>query len=426
MRAVLAISITIGGALPGTAQQISSRTLGPPFASVITDLQSVGQLTPVGSGNIMVNDPVGRRVLLLDERLAVSRVVLDSAARGQASYGSGGALLARFRGDSAVFFNRGSASLVILAPNGDVGRVAAAFGAGRFNIRSLSFSPLHGIVWNRQTPALNRPLARGQRPKKGGLDVEIVIDDSTAVVTEQIGTRALDTLRKLATGQEIIRIVGAKTDRATVRWALFPFIDEMAVMTDGTLAIFRSRDCRIEWIKEYGRSTSSRLPCRWRRIDEAERQRLADSVRAVREESNERQLGRWLADSTTAAAAGKKFPVTVVTSTGVDGVTSRREAPIPRPAKPPAPQLREFPDFRPVTTQQAVYADADNRLWIRFIQPETQQSPSAVFDVFDRAGKAVDRIEIPRDRSIGGFSPGLIYLFGASAGQILLEAYRLK
>jgi hypothetical protein len=420
---VASVSVFCGSV---SAQSIASRELGTPIREITTDFKAIGQIVWTSSGRVFINDPVTRRVVSFDTRLTSPAIVLDSSPSGVAAYGPSGALLSRFRGDSLVVYNRGSMTIVVLTPEGRVARTSAAFGVGNAAIRSLSFSSEHGLIWHRQVPALSRSLGPTKRPRSGEPPVEITQTDSSLVIGEQPGSRVLDTLRRLSTGQEIVRTVTASNDRATVRAALFPFVDEIAVMRDGTLAVFNSRDCRVEWVQQYRRSTSTRLPCEWRKVSDADRVRLADSVAAVRRVAYDRRYAEWVADSQAAVAAGKTGPTMLSTITGVDGATIRREVPVPPPSPPPAAQPQEIPDFLPATRRNAVYADADNRLWIRLERRVNSTAPYHVFDVIDRSGKLVDRVRIPKDRAIVGFAPGVIYLSDLVPGRLRLQALSLK
>ena len=50
-----------------------------------------------------------------------------------------------------------------------------------------------------------------------------------------------------------------------------------------------------------------------------------------------------------------------------------------------------------------------------------------VYDIVNRRGELVDRVQLPAFRTIAGFGPGVVYMaVKDSAGVVLLERARLK
>ena len=81
----------------------------------------------------------------------------------------------------------------------------------------------------------------------------------------------------------------------------------------------------------------------------------------------------------------------------------------------------ELPDYKPVFGPGAVRADADDRLWIRTI-PTRPTPGGAIYDVIDRAGKLVDRVQVPVSTTIAGFGKGgVVYLGMRDATGIHLQ-----
>jgi hypothetical protein len=65
----------------------------------------------------------------------------------------------------------------------------------------------------------------------------------------------------------------------------------------------------------------------------------------------------------------------------------------------------ELPDFRPPFAQGAVRADAEGNLWIRAIQPRPVPG-GPVYDIVNREGQLVDRLQLPTGYQIVGFGKG--------------------
>jgi hypothetical protein len=66
-------------------------------------------------------------------------------------------------------------------------------------------------------------------------------------------------------------------------------------------------------------------------------------------------------------------------------------------------------DYVPPITDRpgALGSDADGNVWIR---TTTLVGDRPVYDIVNRRGEIVDRVQLPAFRSIAGFGPGVIYL----------------
>jgi hypothetical protein len=70
----------------------------------------------------------------------------------------------------------------------------------------------------------------------------------------------------------------------------------------------------------------------------------------------------------------------------------------------------ELPDYKPVFGNGAVRPDMDGHLWVRTI-PTKVTTGGAIYDVIDRSGKLVDRVQVPAGTTIAGFGAGgVVYL----------------
>src|SRR5262249_57185609 len=83
------------------------------------------------------------------------------------------------------------------------------------------------------------------------------------------------------------------------------------------------------------------------------------------------------------------------------------------------PELSDLPDYRPAFTRGSTRADADGNLWIR---TTTLVKGQPVYDIVNKQGTIVDRVQIPPFRTIAGFGPGMVYMaVKDSTGAIHLE-----
>jgi hypothetical protein len=70
----------------------------------------------------------------------------------------------------------------------------------------------------------------------------------------------------------------------------------------------------------------------------------------------------------------------------------------------------ELPDYKPPFFAGSTRADGDGFLWIRTI-PTRAIAGGPVYDVVNSKGELVERVQVPKGRSIVGFGPdGVVYL----------------
>lgn len=75
----------------------------------------------------------------------------------------------------------------------------------------------------------------------------------------------------------------------------------------------------------------------------------------------------------------------------------------------------ELPDYKPPFFAGAVRADDDGFLWIRTI-PTKGTTSGPVYDVINSKGELVERVMLPKDRTIVGFGRGgVVYLLARDA-----------
>jgi hypothetical protein len=84
----------------------------------------------------------------------------------------------------------------------------------------------------------------------------------------------------------------------------------------------------------------------------------------------------------------------------------------------------ELPDYKPAFTPGSTRADADGNLWIR-----TSRNVDArpVYDVVNRKGELIDRVQLPLNRVLAGFGAnGVVYLAVRDGTTAHLEKARIK
>jgi len=84
----------------------------------------------------------------------------------------------------------------------------------------------------------------------------------------------------------------------------------------------------------------------------------------------------------------------------------------------------ELPDYKPAFAPGSTRADAEGNLWIR-----TSQNVDArpVYDIINRKGELIDRVQLPANRVLAGFGAGgVVYLAVRDGATAHLERARVK
>jgi sugar lactone lactonase YvrE len=81
-----------------------------------------------------------------------------------------------------------------------------------------------------------------------------------------------------------------------------------------------------------------------------------------------------------------------------------------------------LPDYWPPFGQGAAKADVDGNLWVRTTARRADAIGGPIYDVIDRTGKLIDRIQVPPGRQIIGFGKGgTVYMAARDGGNAWLE-----
>lgn len=406
-------------------QQPPVRDLGQVTATAKEQFGPVVSIRALSNGSVLVNDQMHRRVLLLDDGLNVVRVVADSTAATGNAYSGRTASLVAYHGDSSLFVDPQSLTMLVIDPTGEIGRTMAlprsqdammlgnsVFGGASFDGRRLVY----------RTMSFNRVM-RGPPGAGGGPRIP-EMPDSTPVVRVELATRVADTVGYIKVPKVKMDVQRDDDGRMTISSITnpLPTVDDFAVMADGSVAFVRGRDYHVDFVRPDGtRESAGKIPFDWRRLSDEDKVAFIDSVKAQRE----RMMAQMQAHDTTrghaeagaraaavgGAAAGGGMPEMRVTIAGPGGGAPARE----RANAMARPQMNfvspeELPDYQPVFFANSTRADADGNLWIRTV-PTKAVSGGLVYDVVNGKGELVDRIQVPTDRVIIGFGPGgVVYL----------------
>lgn len=426
--AILAVAASIAGA----QQRPAIRQLGAVTAKSTETFNNVTSVRALSSGGVLVNDVSGRRVLLFDPQLSKFTIVADSTSATANAYGGRSGALVAYRGDSSIFVDPSSVSMLVIDPSGKVGRViaipraedASFIGNGAGN---ASFDSQGRLIY-RAPPRLQftqRVVTGGA----GGLPSIPEPPDSALVLRVDLATRKLDTIGVIRTPK--IKLETRTDDRGGMSITSLinplPTVDDWAVTSQGSVAFVRGKDYHVDFVNPDGsKVTAAKIPFDWQRLSDEDKIAFIDSVKAARERQGANAPLVSAGGGAPAPAGGGGGSPTVQIFVGPGGPGGGPGGGPTRAAGPGNVQLNfippnELPDYKPPFFAGSVRADTEGNVWVRTI-PTTAIAGGPVYDVINGKGELVDRVQIPASRTIIGFGPnGSVFLVNREGTTATLE-----
>jgi hypothetical protein len=250
--------------------------------------------------------------------------------------------------------------------------------------------------------------------------------DSVPILRANFDTRKVDTVTFMrVTNPQVEMKTGEDGEmRVSAKMNPLPQNDDWALMRDGSVAVVRVLDYRIDWFKPNGElERSAPLPFDWKRITDEEKDRMVDSLKIAAKEASDR-----IAQMMAQGGGGRGF----------------------RPSFEPV-DAQFLPDYYPPIRAGTTMADYDGNLWILpatsslagqmaamippgaagrvppGMLPAGMAAPTAglAYDVVNRKGELVERVQLPAGRTIAGFGPdGVVYLTAREGREVFLEKAR--
>ena len=428
--------------LASAQQRPPIRQLGAVTARSGEALSVVAGIRPLSDGRVFVNDNNNRRVLLFDPALKTFTVVADStSATANAFSGRLGGLI-RYRGDSTIFADPTSLSMLVIDPSGKVARVMSvprsqdAMMLANQGPGGASVDAAGRLIY--RAPPNIRPTFSAS----GGFTMP-EIPDSVAIVRMDLASRQMDTVGFVKIPKVKMDVTRDDNGRVTATTQLnpLPVVDEWAVLSGGTVAFVRGRDYHVDFVRPDGtRTSAAKIPFEWQRLTDEDKVAFMDSLKAARARlgPNAPTVGLGGAGG---AVGGGGAPQMVI----IGGPGGGAGAPGGAGGGPGAggagggPNIRigagpggggvqmnfvpasELPDYKPPFFAGSVRADTEGNLWIRTI-PTKAIAGGPVYDVVNQKGELVDRVQIPENRTIVGFgADGAVYLAARDNTAVYLE-----
>jgi hypothetical protein len=399
MRPLLIALLAAGTA---TAQLPSIRPLGPIVATSSEAFQAVPTLRALSDGHVVASDPVRRRVVVLDSALARPMVALAASNPPASAFPARGGTLFPWRGDTTLVLDAAGASFTILDGRGLVARVISVPRAS-----DVSWLSSNGTlaVTSYGPPGIDSLGHLGYRTfvQPSGYNQRTFVmswPDSAPVLSVSFDTRKADTMAyiKIPTPAPTVNTTDIDGTRRSILMSKpFELADDWAMLPDGTIAIIRWRDYHVDWVtQDHKRESSPKTAWNWVRMSDDDKSTLVDSLKTRNARADSVQ-NRFMAQM---APAGFKFAYETMTV---------------------APS--EVPDYPPPFIQRATRVDLDGRIWLLERGKYGQPSQGLVYDIIDRGGQIVDRVQAPPNAAVIGFGPaGAVYLSIAPSNAMLASS----
>jgi hypothetical protein len=265
------------------------------------------------------------------------------------------------------------------------------------------------------------------------------IPESSYVVRVDLKTRKVDTAATFRIPKVTMNVTQDDNGRVMITPTVnpIPWTDDWALLSDGTLAVVRGQDYRVDFISPDGKLTSGpKIPYDWQRLSDEDKTRIIDSTKTTMEKLRDAQMAANAAANPEAAKADSASKAGGRQRAQADGggnmtitIGGAGGGPGGGPIGFVLPPLQfvspsEMPDYRPVVRQGSARGDDDGNLWIR---TSNVVNGATEYDVIGNKGELKDRVLIPPGRVIAGFGPGGVVYMGVVDGNIThLERAKLK
>lgn len=313
------------------------KPLGAVFAKSKELVGSVSAVRQLPGGKVLVNDIAGRKVVLFDSTLATFAVIADTTSATANAYSSRAGGLVPWKGDSTLFVDPVSLSMLVIDGKGNITRVMSAPRANDVNLL------IGGPNGTPGTDAQGRLVYRGQAGRGGrggpggagnaagardaraaGAAVAGAATNSTAAAAVagagrsananaddhngdnrggrggfggtppdtapllrfDLATRKMDTLAFLKIPVTNVRMAQDDNGKMNVLVTVnpIPVADDWSLMSDGSIAVIRARDYHIDWIRTDGtKESTAKVPFDWKRMSEDEKASFLDSTKIALE-----------------------------------------------------------------------------------------------------------------------------------------------
>lgn len=360
----------------------------------------------VAGGAVFVNDRASRRVIMLDDRLRIVKVVLDGTAATGALYGQLGTHLIAMPGDSTMFVDAASRSLIVFDAQGRVvrqGAVPPTAQLGQLLLGNPAFDARGRLIYRGR----GRSSYELYRLTPSGWSAQL---DTTPILRLDLVTGHIDTLafvRIFQPREDVLDLGNAVRMRPVLNPA--PIVDEWTVLRDGRIAIVRGAEYRVDFVNSSGTlARGTPIPVPAQRLDHAAKLALLDSSRAARARmlAAGLPLGREVAPLPGAVFYSAPGILVVSSDTGSSVTPGGRTEPADSTVWA---SVDELPDRLPMFPPGGIHADVDGDVWVQRLE-FPQSDGGMTYDIIGPSGQIADRVTVPRGSAVVGFAASGVVL----------------
>lgn len=422
-------------AAPLAAQAPAVHLIAAPDAQSKPIFGAVPAVRALPNGGVLVNDITKRQLTLLDPALSNAAIVADSVAGLPSSYGTRPGGLIAYAGDSTLFVDPAGLSMFVLDPAGKIARVASvprsqdAAMIGNNVTGNPGYDGKGRIVYR---GGLTMVRAAGAAPGPrgpGGMPPMPDFPDSAAVVRVDVASRKIDTLSYFKIPRIKMRM--EQTERgftATSEQNPMPIVDDFGVLADGSLAIVRGQDYHVDFVGADGAVTNgAKIPFDWQRLSDDDKVAVIDSAKkAFEAAAAAMQSGNPNAAAAMGAVAGGQRMVINMTGGAGDGGGGIAQRMMATGGGMPTGNIAfvspsELPDYRPAFTAGSARGDLEGNLWVR-TSASRPGTAGIIYDVINRRGELIDRVQLPASRTVVGFGKGgVVYMLARDTNGSWIE-----
>lgn len=394
------------------ATSIPVRTLAPSSAVSTDSLGAVVIVRALSTGAVLVNDVQKHRVLHFDSTLQTSRIAMDSAVTSPTMAAAPIAItpaqLIAYTGDSTLFVDLSSNSLLVLDPSGKVSHVMSlprpqdAMFLAQGHALGMAVVDTQGrLVYRGVTINLPKPPDPNALPTASPMIRFPEQPDSAPIVRADFDSRRIDTLATIkALKPGNMSISPDKDGNIVIKVQVNPLDtgDEWAMISDGSIAIVRAHDYHIDWVDADGTKRSTpKMAFDWKRLSDEQKQQKIDSLKPIMEKQ---MSASGMANRTIPTPNGPRKMMIEIDIVPVN----------------------KMADYEPPISPGSVRADLDNHLWIVPRTAIPGGDGGLRYDVVNRDGVVFQRVQFPKGKVLAGFGPaGAIYILSTDGKSSVLE-----
>lgn len=371
------LGLAIAAALVGSREEPAPRHLTAVPVKVAADLATVSGARELKDGRILISDQTNAAVYVVDPKTGTAQKI-GSAGGGETQYAQPGGFYSGVA-DTIYLLDRAQARFLVISQAGAI--------VGNRSIRRKGFSGSSSADVDLQqidSKGLSYFLDRSLRlmAAVGG-----VSSDSAPVLRFDATRQHYDTVALLRQAQK--KVTQADERMQMTREIQGSPRDGWGIAADGSVAIVRGSPYRIDWFSPTGQLTRGPVI----------------SVEPIPYTADEKAaIGK---------ANVKAAPTAGIAGTGADDKKYTFSA---------SDEL--FAPTKTVFDPTNIVVSSDGHVWVS--RNQRFGVKTVLYDVFDRQGERIDRVEMPAGSRVIGFGAGSVYVVErAENNAVALRKYKL-